>query len=141
MAETYPYRPGTTIRTGYPWSWGSGSPFIPTAINESRSSVRASIGVEAVKPSMERESTMSAPSLTPTRSSSVRTGTPSHVAFPARSPPTVLETQVSVTCFSIIGSASSCSNVSVSSRSTSPWIRSSQVVGSTRGTARAVSIR
>ena len=36
-------------------------PFMPTAMRESRSSVSASSGVEAVKPSTERESTISAP--------------------------------------------------------------------------------
>ena len=31
VAETYPYSPGTTMRTGKPCSTGSGSPFMPTA--------------------------------------------------------------------------------------------------------------
>ena len=44
VADTYPYRPGTTIRTGKPCSIGSGSPFMPTASIASRPSSSTAVG-------------------------------------------------------------------------------------------------
>ncbi len=38
VADTYPYRPGTTIRAGKPCSTGSAVPFIATASSASRPS-------------------------------------------------------------------------------------------------------
>src|SRR5690606_36069488 len=52
VADTYPYRPGTTRRAGNPCAGGSGSPFMPTASRHARSgSVSTSSGVLAVHPS------------------------------------------------------------------------------------------
>ena len=47
VADTYPYSPGTTMRTGKPCSTGSGSPSIAIASSALRSSVSAASGVEA----------------------------------------------------------------------------------------------
>ena len=57
VADTYPYSPGTTTRTGNPCSTGSGSPFIPTAISASRPSMSSSVGVPTVNPSADRPTT------------------------------------------------------------------------------------
>ena len=70
VADTYPYRPGTTMRAGKPWTIGSGSPFMPMASIASRPSVTAAIGVPAVNPSALVDSSASAPSWTPASSSS-----------------------------------------------------------------------
>ena len=94
------------MRTGNPCSIGSGSPFIPMASSACRSgSVSASSGVPAVKPSSLVESTMSAPACGPASASRSRIGKPSQRALPARSPPTSLDTQVSVAMCSTSGLA------------------------------------
>ncbi|CPU67601.1 Uncharacterised protein [Mycobacteroides abscessus] len=103
--------------------------------------MRASSGVLAVHPSALVESTMSAPSCTPARASSSRTGYPSHRALPTRSPPTSLDTHVSVRSCSTSGSASSSSSVISNGSSTSPETRSVHDAGSTCGTRSAVSMR
>lgn len=54
QADTYPYSPGTTIRTGKPCAKGSGSPFMPKASRASRPSMTSSTGVPMVMPSTER---------------------------------------------------------------------------------------
>src|SRR5690606_37331513 len=142
VADTYPYRPGTTRRAGNPCAGGSGSPFMPTASRHARSgSVSTSSGVLAVHPSALVDSTMSAPSRTPARASSSRTGYPSHRALPTRSPPTSFDTHVSVTSCSTSGSASSSSIPISNGSSTRPVTRSVHVAGSTWGTRSAVSIR
>jgi hypothetical protein len=51
------------MRTGKPCSSGSGSPFMPMAKMALRSSCSTASGVPAVKPSMLRDSTMSAPAV------------------------------------------------------------------------------
>ena len=53
------------VRTGKPWSIGSGWPFMATASIALRSSVSAARGVPQVQPSSEVWSTASAPSWTP----------------------------------------------------------------------------
>ena len=128
-------------RAGKPCSAVSGSPFIATATRAARSSVIASSGVDAVNPSTECDSTMSASARTPALSSSVRMGTPVHVPVPSRSPPTGLETHVSVIRCSSNRMSSSSSKVRVNGSSTSPSTRSSHVTGSTAGGTSAVSIR
>ena len=141
MAETYPYSPGTTIRTGKPCSSGSGSPFMPIARIALRSSCSTESGVPAVNPSMLRESTMSAPAVGIARFNSSRIGYPSHRALPIRSPPTSFDTHVRVVTLSSSGRPISSSQVSSTSFSTSPVMRSDQVPGSMRGIWSAVSMR
>ena len=114
---------------------------MPMASMASRSSCRTSSGVEALKPSMEVESTMSAPSLGRAIFSTSRMGMPSHLALPARLPPTGLETQVSETWDSIRSASSRSWKLSRTSCSTRPWIRSSQSWALISGTLRAVSMR
>ncbi len=60
QADTYPYRPGTIIRTGKPWSKGRGSPFMPTASIASRPSMTSSTGEPRVMPSTDRAASWSA---------------------------------------------------------------------------------
>ena len=60
------------MRTGKPWSIGSGCPFIATASIALRSSVRAASGVPHVQPSCEVCSTASAPVLEPELGEQVR---------------------------------------------------------------------
>ena len=97
------------MRTGKPWSTGSGSPFIAMASIALRSSVRASIGVPQFQPSSEVCRTASASGETPASASRSATRTPLQKALPIRSPPTELETQHRVT------------QASVSSRSSRSW--------------------
>ena len=59
-------------------------------------------------------------------SSTSRSRTPVHLALPTSLPPTSLLTQAMVTYCSNIGSAMSCSQVRIVSRSTRPWMRSVQ---------------
>ena len=105
VAETYPYRPGTIIRTGKPWTIGSGSPFIATASIASRPSIATAVGVPTVNPSTERPTIWSAPGSGSASSSSSRSGAPIHRALPMYGPPTGFETQVSVMSRSISGRA------------------------------------
>ena len=60
------------MRAGKPCSAGSGSPFMPTARMASRPSVTAAMGVLAVQPSTERQTSWSAPGWTPARASRSR---------------------------------------------------------------------
>ena len=53
VADTYPYRPGTTIRAGKPCATGSGCPFIATASSASRPSITVATGVPEVNPSTD----------------------------------------------------------------------------------------
>ena len=62
------------MRTGNPCSGGSGSPFMPTARIALRSSSSTASGVDAVKPSTLRESTMSASAVGAARARSSRIG-------------------------------------------------------------------
>jgi hypothetical protein len=55
-ADTYPYRPGTTIRTGKPCATGRAVPFIATASIASLPSSTVLIGVPEVNPSAEVQS-------------------------------------------------------------------------------------
>jgi hypothetical protein len=91
------------------------------------------VGVPQVQPSTDRWTTWSAPGSGSASSSSALIGVPSQSVFPIRSPPTSLDTQASVTYRSIIGRFSSSANVRVIGLRTIPWIRSSQVSGSTCG--------
>ena len=68
-------------------------------------------------------------------------GMPSHLALPARLPPTGLDTQVRDTWDSISWASSRSWKVSRTSCSTRPWMRSSQSWALISGTLRAVSIR
>src|SRR5699024_6249605 len=70
VADTNPYSPGTTMRTGNPCSKGSGSPFIAMASIASRSSVSAPIGVPIVMSSALVDSTASADGSIPMSASS-----------------------------------------------------------------------
>jgi hypothetical protein len=112
-----------------------------TATSALRSSVSASIGVPAVNPSLLRDSTMSAPAFGLAMASRFRTGQPVHSAFPTRSPPTSLDTQVRVTRCCSSFCCSSMSQSIVTSCSTSPHTRRDQVAVSSCGTTNAVSIR
>ena len=111
------------------------------AISALRSSVSASSGVPAVKPSVLVDSTMSAPGRTPASRSSSRTGQPVQIALPLRSPPTSLDTHISVTIASCMGLDCSVSQSISTVRSTIPCTRSRHVAGSTCGTTSAVSMR
>ncbi len=131
-----------TIRAGNPWASGSGSPFMATATIAPRpSSSSADNGVPAVKSSALVDFTASAPSCTPASRSRSRNGTPIQVALPRYSPPTGLDTHVSVIRCSTSRRESRSSKDSSSSRSTIPWIRSRQPSTGTSGTRSAVSTR
>ena len=112
-----------------------------TATIALRSSVSASIGVPAVNPSLLRDRTMSAPGLGFAMASRFRTGHPVHMALPTRSPPTSLDTQVSVTRCCSRGCFSRVAQSMVTSCSTSPQTRSDHDAVSSCGTTNAVSIR
>ncbi len=147
QADTYPYRPGTIMRTGKPWASGSGSPFIPTASIASRPSMTSSTGVPSVMPSTDRATSWSAGpprrgGLTPASRSRSARRTPIQRALPTYGPPTSLDTHVRVMSRSINSRASRSWNVYVTGRVTPfPWIRSRQRVASTFGTTSAVSTR
>src|SRR4051794_41401187 len=87
VADTYPYRPGTTMRTGKPCSSGNGCPFIANASIDSRSSVRVPIGVPAVKPSLEVDLIASASDDGPAPAARPFTTTPDPTHLPSRHPP------------------------------------------------------
>ena len=97
VADTYPYSPGTTSRTGYPCSGGNGSPFIAIAIIASRPSMITDVGDPQLQPSIERLTTCVAPGCTPASSSTSLKRTPWNSALPTRSPPTSFDTHDSVT--------------------------------------------
>lgn len=147
QADTYPYRPGTTIRTGKPWSKGSGSPFMPRASIASRPSMTVSTGVPMVMPSTERVMIwLAGPprdgGFTPASRSRSASRTPIHRALPTYGPPTSLDTQVRVMSRSMISRRNRSLKLSVTGRSTPlPWILSLQSFASMRGTTRAVSTR
>ena len=142
VADTYPYRPGTTMRTGKPCSNGSGSPFMATAKMASRpSSVRELRGVDAVNPSTLSESTMSASPCGDARRSTSRIGTPCQIALPTSPPPTSFDTHVRVTPYSSRPMLTRSSKDSSIGLSTMPSMVRRHVEGSTFGTVRAVSTR
>ena len=85
-------------RAGKPWSAGSGSRFMPTAIIGSRpGAIAHEVGNPTVKPSTERPTICVAPGWTPAVSSTSFSRTPVHSEFPTRCPPTRLLTQEIVT--------------------------------------------
>ena len=141
VALTYPYRPGTSMRTGKPCSSGRGWPFIPIASIASRPSITTDTGEPAVQPSDERLTNWSEPAATPASASRSRSGTPIQRAEPAYWPPTSLDTQVRVMSRSIIGRARRSAKLRRSSRSTMPCTRSCQSAVLSFGTMRAVSTR
>ncbi len=121
-------------RAGKPCSGGSGSSFICTAIIGSRAgSITQAVGMPAVQPSTDRPTSCVADDWTPAISRTSRSLTPVHFALPTSRPPTSLLTQAIVTYCSNIGSPRSSFQVSVVSRSTSPWIRSVQSAVPGRG--------
>ena len=81
-ADTYPYRPGTTMRTGNPCSTGSAVPFIATASIASRPSITVCSGVPEVKPSAEVHRSWSAPARTPAWRSRLARLAPTQSALP-----------------------------------------------------------
>src|ERR1700722_1583017 len=96
-ADTYPYKPGTTVRTGKPCATGGGWPFIAIASSASRwLSIAVATGVPEGKPSKEVQNNWVPPDLMPASCSSARRLAPSHFALPTYGPPTGFETQVSV---------------------------------------------
>ena len=94
------------MRSGKPCSTGSGSPFIPNASIASSTSSAERVGVPMVMPSVERQTSCVLSAWIPFSRRMAPSGTPSHRAVPARTPPTSLETQVSVTSRSITSSRS-----------------------------------
>ena len=96
VADTYPYSPGTTMRTGKPCSTGSAWPFMATASRASRPSMTVCTGVPDVNPSLEVHSSWSAPALMPAWRKTAARLAPSHSAFPMYGPATGLDTQHSV---------------------------------------------
>jgi hypothetical protein len=115
---------------------------MPTASIAPRpGSSSTSTGVPVYQPSTLVEKSWSAPGRTPASMSSSRRSTPVNVAVEMRSPPTVLDTQASVTGRSCSGRDSRSSKVSVSSVSTIPWMRSDQSCADSTGTRSAVSMR
>ena len=140
-ADTYPYRPGTTSRAGNPCSVGSTVPFIATATIESRPSRTVTSGTPDVNPSTEVAHQLVRAAQQPGRRISDASDAPSHWALPQYSPPTGLDTQVSVRSCSSSGSRSSWSKVITIG---GPPCRESAAVhldGSTCGTISAVSTR
>ncbi|MCY1367570.1 hypothetical protein D9M69_545130 [compost metagenome] len=129
------------VRTGNPCSMGSGSPFMATASIALRSSIIAASGVPQVQPSSEVCRTASASGWGPASARIAASRTPLHQALPIRSPPTSLDTQLSVIQSSVISRETRSRNDSRSSRSTMPWMRSSQSAGAMVGLMNAVSIR
>ena len=95
-----------TMRSGKPCSTGSGSPFMPKASIASSTSSAARVGVPMVMPSVERQTSCVLSDRMPFSRRRAPSGTPSQRALPARTPPTSLETQVSVTSRSIRSSRS-----------------------------------
>src|SRR6516225_4711539 len=95
-ADTYPYRPGTTIRTGNPCATGSAVPFIATASSASRPSMTACTGTPEVNPSAEVHSSWLAPARMPAARSRLARLAPSHLALPVEGPPAGVDTQHSV---------------------------------------------
>ena len=98
-------------------------------------------GVAADQPSWLTDSTMSAPVCGTASASSWCTGSPSHTALPARSPPTSLDMQVNVVRCSVSGRASSSAYVRVTGVATIPVTFSVHASGSIAGSCSAVSIR
>src|SRR5215467_4624635 len=96
QADTYPYNPGTTVRTGKPCAVGSGLPFIPMASSASLPSIAVCTGVPDVNPSEDVQYSWSAPALIPASRGSAPRLVPSQRALPTYGPPTSLETQVRV---------------------------------------------
>ena len=84
---------------------------------------------------------MSAPAFGPAMASSSRTGQPVQTALPVRSPPTSLETHISVTSASCICLDCKVFQSISTSRSTMPVTLSRHSAASRRGTTMAVSIR
>jgi hypothetical protein len=107
----------------------------------SRPSRSTSTGVPTVKPSTLVDNNMSASRCTPTSSRRSAIGKPTQVALPASSPPTSFETQVNVIRRSMGVRRSNWSQLSVTSRSTMPWMRRRQSSVVRRGTCSAVSMR
>ena len=102
-ADTYPYRPGTTIRAGKPCATGSGAPFMPTATSASRPSITTLVGAPIVMPSTDVISNWSDASLTPASRSRSASRAPSQRALLISGPPTGFDTQQSVIQRSISG--------------------------------------
>ena len=98
-----------TIRSGKPCSTGSGSPFIPNASIASSTSSAERVGAPMVMPSVGAAHSWCCPGRIPFSRRMAPSGTPSHRAVPASTPPTSLETQVSVTSRSITSSRSNSS--------------------------------
>ena len=90
---------------------------------------------------MEEDSTISASEAIPASRNRSRTRYPVQVALEMSSPPTGLDTHVSVTVFSMGSKRCRSSNVKVTSLSTMPWMRNRQSARDTWGTLRAVSMR
>ena len=141
VADTYPNRPGTTMRTGNPCWAGRGRPFIPIASIASRPSITALTGVPQVQSSTERLTSCSAPGWTPASSSTSRNSTPCQRALPTRSPPTGFDTHDRVMYRSICGRSSRSWKDSSISSSTIPPIRRRHESRDTWGTTSAVSMR
>jgi len=141
VADTYPYSPGTTMRTGNPCATGSAVPFMATASIASRPSRTVAMGVPEVKPSVEVHSNWSAPARGRAVRSRLARLVPSHLALPMYGPATGFDTQHSVIQSSISGRLSSWSKLMLISRSTMPWMRRCQVCGATSGRISAVSTR
>ena len=141
QADTYPYSPGTTTRTGKPCSCGSGCPFIPTASSDARPSMTGSVATPRFIPLTSRMTIWVAPFCTPASLSRSASSAPCHRALPMKPPPTPSETQHRVTSWSIIGRFISSPNVIVIGLSTMPWILSCHAWEETWGTTSAVSIR
>ncbi len=97
VADTYPYRPGTTMRAGKPCSTGSAAPFMATASSASRPSSTTWSGVPDVNPSTDVHSSWVAPAWGRAERMMLARLAPSHFAFPMYGPATGSDTQVSVT--------------------------------------------
>ena len=82
VADTYPYSPGTTTRTGYPCSWGSSWPFMPTASSDVRPSMTGSVATPMVIPLTSRMTIWSAPDCIPASRSRSARSTPCQRALP-----------------------------------------------------------
>ena len=131
------------MRTGNPCSRGSASPFIPTASSAPRSRLEHDGGRRAGGPAVDAGGQQLV-------GAGVHAGVAQEVAqgdadeawrWRRASPPTSLDTQVSVRVRSTSGRASRSANESVSSRSTMPWTRSVQSAAESAGTRSAASIR
>src|ERR1039458_271097 len=97
VADTYPYRPGTTTPAGKRCAAGSAVPFIAPASRASRPSMTVWTGVPEVNPSTDVHISWSAPARIPASRSRLDSLVPRHREMTMYGPPIGSDTQHKVT--------------------------------------------